>query len=39
MVAIHNRVLASRREVSSCGSCVIEMVKIMKRLYLEYKKK
>ena len=39
MVSIHNRVLASRREVSSCGSCVIEMVNIMKRLYLEYKKK
>lgn len=39
MVAIHNRVLASRRKVSSCGSCVIEMVNIMKRLYLEYKKK
>ena len=38
MVSIHNRVLASRREVSSCGSCVREMVNIMKRLYLEYKK-
>jgi hypothetical protein len=39
MVAIHNRVLASRRKVSSCDQCVIEMVNIMKRLYLEYKKK
>ena len=38
MVSIHNRVLASRREVSSCGSCVRDMVNIMKRLYLEYKK-
>ena len=38
MVAIHNRVLASRREVSSCGSCVREMVNVMKQLYLEYKK-
>lgn len=38
MVAIHNRVLASRRKVSSCGSCVREMINIMKRLYLEYKK-
>ena len=37
MVAIHNRVLASRREVSSCGSCVREMVNVMKQLYLEYK--
>ena len=39
MVSIHNRVLASRREVSSCGSRVRDMVNIMKRLYLEYKKK
>ena len=38
MVAIHNRVLAARREVSSCGSWVRDMVNIMKRLYLEYKK-
>lgn len=38
MVAIHNRVLASRRQVSSCGSCVREMVNVMKKLYLEYKK-
>jgi len=38
MIAIHNRVLASRREVSSCGSCVIDLVNVMKRLYLEYKK-
>ena len=38
MVAIHNRVLAARREVSSCGSCVRDMVNVMKRLYLEYKK-
>ena len=38
MVAIHNRVLASRRQVSSCGSCVREMVNVMKQLYREYKK-
>tara|TARA_R110002020_G_scaffold235256_1_gene447403 strand:+ start:1149 stop:1547 length:399 start_codon:yes stop_codon:yes gene_type:complete len=38
MVNIHNRVLAAKREVSSCGSCVRDMVNIMKRLYLEYKK-
>ena len=38
MVEIHNRVLASTRKVSSCGSCVRDMVNIMKRLYLEYKK-
>ena len=37
MVIIHNRVLASKREVSSCGSCVREMVNVMKQLYLEYK--
>ena len=36
MVIIHNRVLASKREVSSCGSCVREMVNVMKQLYLEY---
>tara|TARA_B110000003_G_C16123508_1_gene328769 strand:- start:31 stop:444 length:414 start_codon:yes stop_codon:yes gene_type:complete len=38
MVAIHNRVLGAVRKVSSCGSCVREMINIMKRLYLEYKK-
>lgn len=38
MVAIHNRVLASKRKVSSCGTCVIEMINVMKKLYLEYKK-
>ena len=39
MVSIHNRVLGARRKVSSCFQCVIEMVNIMKRLYVEYKKK
>tara|TARA_R110000796_G_scaffold7396_3_gene25434 strand:+ start:1925 stop:2332 length:408 start_codon:yes stop_codon:yes gene_type:complete len=38
MVAIHNRVLAARRKVSSCGSCAREMINVMKQLYLEYKK-
>jgi len=38
MVAIHNRVLAAHRKVSSCGSCVREMINVMKQLYLEYKK-
>jgi len=38
MVAIHNRVLAAKREVSSCGTCVRDMANVLKRLYLEYKK-
>ena len=38
MVAIHNRVLAVHRKVSSCGSCVREMINVMKQLYIEYKK-
>tara|TARA_R100000963_G_C4540680_1_gene37943 strand:+ start:83 stop:484 length:402 start_codon:yes stop_codon:yes gene_type:complete len=38
MVEIHNRVLAAKREVSSCGTCVRDMANLLKRLYLEYKK-
>ena len=38
LIEIHNRVLGSTRKPSSCGSCVRDLVNVMKRLYLEYKK-
>ena len=36
LLKIHNRVFKTKRETSSCGSCVKGLVDTMKRLYNEY---
>lgn len=36
LLTIHNRVFKTNKQMSSCGSCVNELVKTMKRLYNEY---
>ena len=37
ILKISNRVFSEKREVSSCGSCVRELIKQMERLYDIYK--
>ena len=37
ILKISNRVFSEKREVSSCGSCVRELIKQMQRLYDIYK--
>ena len=37
ILKISNRVFNEKREVSSCGSCVRELIKQMERLYDIYK--
>ena len=37
LLAIHNRVFKTNKKMSTCGSCVKELVNTMKKLFNEYK--
>ena len=36
LLSIHNRVFKTNKKASSCGSCVVDLINIMRKLYDEY---